>query len=266
MSSDLMTKLLLLLAGALAGIVSGIVGSAYKNYLERKSESRKSETAVRLEYLYPLLFAVHELKAKLALAYNKVVEEKDITKPEAEMTDRYYLRYWFWKYKEYIVNENANWSDERRKKELSMHSGGVGYGAASTLYATAYYLWHATRIRLRIPAELRGKGVVLVKGIERVRASFSGGLEFYDVTQDSTGASMTNKSGGVRNYREFCEAITDQAERAWFLTLADVYFTLHKRSPANVQKVIESLEDLISVLRKILGLSAVELVGQSGPN
>jgi hypothetical protein len=77
---------------------------------------------------------------------------------------------------------------------------------------------------------------------------------------------MTNKSGGVKNYREFCEAITDQAERAWFLTLADVYFTLHKRNPENFQKVMESLEDLISVLHKILGLSAQELVGQSRPN
>jgi hypothetical protein len=29
-----------------------------------------------------------------------------------------YLRYWFWKCKEYIVNEDANWSDERRKRAV----------------------------------------------------------------------------------------------------------------------------------------------------
>jgi hypothetical protein len=133
-----------------------------------------------------------------------------------------------------------------------MHSQGVGYAAASTLYATAYYLWHATRIRLRIPAELRGKGVVLVNKIDAVRASFSKQLEFYDITQDSTGASMTSRSGGVKNFREFCEAITDQAERAWFLTLADVYFKLHHRSEEEVQNVRDSLEELISTLNKIL--------------
>jgi hypothetical protein len=254
MKNDPMTQLLLLLAGAVAGIVSGLIGSAYKNYLDRKSELRKSETAVRLQYLYPFLFAAEELKGKLTLAYEVVSGEKDITKPEPEMTDGYYLRHWFWKCKDYIVNLDGNWSDEQRKRELAMHSGGVGYGAASTLYMTAYYLWYATRIRLRVPSELQGKGVDLVKRIERVRGSFSRRLEFYDITQDSTGASMTNRAGEVMNYREFCEAITAQAERAWFLTLADVYFKLHKRSQKDVQEVVESLKDLIHFLRNILAL------------
>jgi hypothetical protein len=261
MKNDLTTQLLLLLAGALAGIVSGIVGSAYKNYLDRKSELQKSETAVRLQYLYPLLFASAELKRKLLLAYDVVSKENNVKKPEPEMTDRYYLRHWFWKCKEYIVNPDSNWSDEQRKRELAMHSGGIGYDAASTLFVTAYYLWHARRTP-KIPSELQGKSVDLVNRIKSVRDSL-GGLGFYEITQDSIGDSMTNRAGEVMNYREFCVAITDQSQRAWFLRLADVYLQLHDQSQNDVQKVIGSLENLSTFLAETM--KAAEPVGQTHP-
>jgi len=256
--SDLTTQILLLIAGAIAGIVSGTVGAAYKAYLDRKSDLQKSEAAVRLQYLYPLLVVAIDLKRKLSHAYDTVQREKDITTPEPKLTDRYYLRHWFWKCKDYVVNSDSGWSEEARRRELAMVSGGTGYDAMSTLYVTANYLWHATRIRLRIPSELRGRGIELLTCLSRVRATL-GTLEFYGVAQDSTGASMTGKTGDVMSYREFCETMTSDANRAWFLTLTDTYFKLYRMDRKSVEKVLESLRGLVDLLREMLNLSLKEI-------
>jgi hypothetical protein len=256
--NNLTTQILLLIAGAIAGIFSGAVGAAYKAYLDRKSELQKSEAAVRLQYLYPLLVVAIDLKRKLSHAYDTVQSEKDITTPEPQMTDRYYLRHWFWKCKDYVVNPDTSWSGDARRRELAMLSGGTGYDSVSTLYVTANYLWHATRIRLRIPSELRGRGIELLTCLYRVRATL-GTLEFYGVAQDSTGASMTGKTGDAMSYREFCEAMTSDANRAWFLTLTDFYFKLHRMNRENVEKVFESLRGLVDLLREMLKLNPKEI-------
>ncbi len=85
-----------------------------------------------------------------------------------------------------------------------------------------------------------------------------GRLEFYGVTQDSTGASMTAKTGDVMNYREFCEAMTSNSERAWFLTLTDTYFKLYRQNRENVERVNESLRVLVALLREMLKLDTEE--------
>ena len=258
MKNDLTTQILLLIAGAIAGIFSGAVGAAYKAYLDEKSESQKSEAAIRLRYLYPLLVVAVDLKRKLSHAYETVQGEKNITTPEPQMTDRYYLRHWFWKCKEYVVNPDAGWSEEARRRELAMHSGGTGYDAISTLYVTANYLWHATRIRLGIPSELRGRGIELLNSLIRVRRTL-GILEFYGVAQDSTGASMTGKTGDAMTYREFCEAMASDANRAWFLTLTDGYFKLYRMNRENVENVLESLRGLVDLLREMLKINPQEI-------
>jgi hypothetical protein len=257
MKNDAATQVLLLVAGAIAGIVSGAVGAAYKSYLDQKSESQKSDVAIRLQYLYPLLLIALDFKRKLAHAYETLQPEKDLRTPEPEMTDHYYLRHWFWRCKNYVANSDANWTEEARKRDLAMNSGGTGYDAVSTLYVTASYLWHATRIRLRIPSELKGRGINLLASLYGVRASL-GRLEFYGVAQDSTGASMTSETGDVMNYREFCQAMTSDSERAWFLTLTDTYFKLHRQDRQNVESAIESLRALTDLLREMLKLNTEE--------
>jgi hypothetical protein len=69
---------------------------------------------------------------------------------------------------------------------------------------------------------------------------------------------MTSKTGDVMNYREFCQAMTSDSERAWFLTLTDTYFKLHRQNRDNVESVGESLRVLIDLLRDMLKLSPEE--------
>ena len=263
MKDDLTSKLLLLAAGAIAGILSGTIGAYYKAWLDGRLELRKSEAAIRIQYLYPLLIIAVELRAKLAHITGVLQKEKDDPTPEPQMTNGYRLRYWFWKCKEYVVDPNSGWTGEARQRELAMHSGGVGYDAVSSLYVTASYLWHATRLRLRIPSDLEGRGIELLQHLNQIRDSLEI-LEFYDVAQDSTGASTTSKTGDVMNYREFCEAMTSDAERAWFLTLCDVYFKLYRHGPEEVQRVDDSLAALIVFLRDVLALDKHEFMHRRG--
>jgi hypothetical protein len=182
-------------------------------------------------------------------AFNKVASEKDI--PEANLREDYNLRYWFRRAKNYVVGLEPSNDDERRR-DFAMHSGGVGCQADSTLYLTACYLYYATRIRLKSPyIQLGHDDQELIARIDDVRAHFSA-LDFYAVTQDSTGVSMKNSAGEIKNYREFGEALTSRSEGAWFMTLTDVYFKLYWRPEKNVQAFLASLDRLITFLDETL--------------
>lgn len=136
-----------------------------------------------------------------------------------------------------------------------MHSGGVACEADFTLYLTGCYLYYATRVRLKSPyIRLGHDDQALIACIDDVRARFSG-LDFYAVTQDSTGVSMKNSAGDMKNYREFGESLTNRSEGAWFMTLTDVYFKLHWKPEEDVQALLASLDRLTSFLDKQLVVS-----------
>jgi hypothetical protein len=246
MSDDLFIRLLLLIAGAafgalLAAFVS-IVGVIVKAKMDRKTELDKTWRGA----LSPLYLSAKELRYQLANAFDRVYAEKSI--PEKELKDSHHLRYWFWQCKEYIVNDDPNWTDEKRKEHFAMHSGGMGAGAASTLYTTAYYLYYATKVRLDIPyIGSRKSANELQRSIEAVRSRL-GDIGFYHVTQDSTGASMRNSAGEAMNFREFGEALTNKSQRSWFLTLTDVYYKLHNQKREDVQNTLLALDNLIAFL------------------
>jgi hypothetical protein len=247
---DFSTKGLLVVVGALSGIVSTLIAAAYKSHLDRTAESRKNRTDTRRDYLDPLRVASKDLRNCFERAYKRVISEKDI--PQAELKENYNLRFWFRRCKDYIIDSNAQETDETRRRDFAMHSGGMGCEAASTLYYAACYLYYATRIRLKSPyIRLGTDDQKLIALIDDVRAKFSK-LEFYSVTQDSTGVSMKNASGEIKNYREFCEAITSRSEGAWFMTLTDVFFKLHSQSADDAQALLASLDTLSTFLDQSL--------------
>ena len=149
MNEDLLTKVLLLIVGALAGILSGIAGAAFKNHLDRKAEVDKATAAFWVDYLYPLRVAASELRDQVIQIHNKVLAEKDID--DEDLEENYHLRKWFQWSKDHIIGMKDHLPDELRTANFAMHSGGIGCEAVSTLYVTAYYLFFATRIRLRTP-------------------------------------------------------------------------------------------------------------------
>lgn len=240
------TKVLLVVVGTLAGIISTLIASAYKSYLDRSAELRKTQEQTRRDYLDPLRVSARDLRVCFQRVYTRVVSEKAIADPD--LKENYNLRYWLRLCKDYIVNSNDRWTDDERRREFAMHSGGMGCEAASTLYFAACYLYCATRIRLKSPyIRLGGDDRQLIARIDDVRAKFSQ-LEFYSVTQDSTGVSMRNSTGEMKNYREFGETITSRSENVWFLTLADVFFKLHNQNTENANAFIASLDELILFL------------------
>lgn len=250
MGDDFSTKGLLVVVGALSGIVSTLIASGYKSYLDRKAELRKNRAETRRDYLDPLRVASKDLLQCFERVYARVIEEKDIS--QADLKEFYNLRFWFRRCKDYVIDPNAQGTDDMRRRHFAMHSGGVGCEATSTLYYTAFYLYYATRIRLKSPyIQLGTDDQELIARIDDVRANFSR-LEFYSVTQDSTGVSMKNESGEVKNYREFCEAITSTSEGAWFLTLTDVFFKLHSQKAEAAQAFLASLDRLGTFLDRSL--------------
>lgn len=250
MSDDISTKVLLAVVGAALGIVSTWGASAFKSYLDRTAELRKNRAETRRDYLDPLRVASQDLRACFKPAYELVFSEKDTS--QADLKEYYNLRFWFRRCKDYIVDPNASWTEEMRRRDFAMNSGGIGTQAASTLYYTACYLYYATRIRLKSPYIRLGRDDhELITRIDDVRAKFSK-LEFYDVTQDSTGIAMRNASGELKNYREFCEAVRSRAEGAWFMTLTDVFFKLYSQSAEDAQAFLASLDRLTTFLDQSL--------------
>jgi hypothetical protein len=250
MGDDSSNKVLLLIVGALAGVFSTLIASAYKSYLDRKEQIWKNREQTRREYLDPLRVASQELRPRFERVYAQVISEKDI--PYEQLKESYNLRFWFRRCKDYIVDMNDAWTDNQRTRDFAMHSGGMGCDAMSMLYQTACYLYYATRIRLKSPyIQLANDDTRLLGLINDVRAKFSQ-LGFYSVTQDSTGVSMRNDAGEMRNFREFGEAVTSSAERAWYLTLADVYFKLHEQEKQHAMEFQTSLDNLITFLNSTL--------------
>jgi hypothetical protein len=250
MSENPSIKILLVVVGTLAGIVSTLIASAYKDHLDRKAEVRKGRDQTRRDYLDPLRVAAKDLRGSFERVFARVISEKDIS--QSDLKENYNLRYWFRRCKDYIVDSNDEWTDEERRRDFAMNSGGIGCEAASTLYLTACYLYYATRVRRKSPyIRLGGDDQELIARIDDVRAKFSQ-LDFYSVTQDSTGVSMNNAAGEMKDYREFGETITSKSEKAWFLTLADVFFKLHNQSTEKAEAFIASLDDLIRFLDRSL--------------
>jgi hypothetical protein len=236
MSQTVVTQLLTLLAGA----VLGIVGTAFKGYYDRREQSRRTETAIWLNLLTPLNVAAAELSGQLRQAFEHVSKDQD--------TPGYHLQDWFERCKQYVVAPSEEWPDDQRLEHFAMHSGGEGTEAISTLYITALYLFYATQVRYSPPeVASRNWAERLRVRVDAVRHAYEA-IEFYPVTQDSTGLSMKRDDGTVKNYRQFGESITAKAERGWFLTLTDVYFKLRQQEPGKVDQILRSLDALSAFL------------------
>ncbi len=94
MGDGLSTKSLLVVVGALSGIVSTLIASAYKSYLDRTAELRKSKAETRRNYLDPLRVASKDLRDCFERVYQRVRDEKGI--PPENLKENYNLRLLVW--------------------------------------------------------------------------------------------------------------------------------------------------------------------------
>jgi hypothetical protein len=235
-SQTIFTQLLILLAGA----VLGIAGTAFKGYYDRREEARRTETAVWLNLLTPLRVAAAELSGQLRQAFANARKDQDVP--------GYHLQDWFKRCKDYVIVPSEEWPDDQRLEDFAMHSGGEGTEAISTLYITALYLFYATQVRYSPPGIASKSWADRLRvRVDAVRHAYEA-IEFYPMTQDSTGLSMRRDDGTAKNYRHFGESITAKAERGWFLTLTDVYLKLGQHEPSQVERILKSLDELAAFL------------------
>jgi hypothetical protein len=234
MADEVWTKTVTLVAGAFLGFLGTAATDFVKRRRDRLAEERKARHEFATAFIEPMRLSCRDLSEKL----RHVAEE--LKKGEV---DGYWIHRWFERCKTYIVDANDGWSDEQRRRELAMHSGGIGYDAVSTLYLVASYLFYATSARFRIAGtSVTDLGDECLKLIDEVRSGFAA-LEFYPVTQDTVGMSMRGPGGRLLIYREFCEALTDGKSRAWFMTLADAFFKAH-RHPDRLIPIADKLDRL----------------------
>lgn len=251
-------SVLLVLVGAVAAIGSAAGTGAMKEYLNRRNSVRAETEAIRKTLLIPLQSAASDLAKKLkhidgelSVARTQVngerVPERDM--PDDQLRHDYSLRWWFRWCKDVVVNPNNDeWPDTKRIAELSMHAGGEGYDAASSLFLMARYLCLAARMRATQPfIRFRSGSPGPGEALQEVRSALAA-LEFYDVTQDSTGDTVRDTDGMPVGFREFLMRMCDSKTRGWFLTLTDVHFKLHGKSRKQVQELASNLERLEEAL------------------
>ena len=90
MGDDFLTKALLLVVGALTGVLSTLATTSFTSHQNRKAESRKNRADARRDYLDPLRVASKDLRDGFDRAYTRVIlEKKDISRTPR----RFWLRW-----------------------------------------------------------------------------------------------------------------------------------------------------------------------------
>jgi len=213
------------LAGAVIGLIGTQAGNWIKVHIDRANARSTERERAHLEFLDPLQYAASDLREQLAGISQKLAVEASLA--ENDLQPGQHVRWWFRAYKGYVVNSWPNANESAWKHEISMHAGGMGYHAASTLYLTARYLFYSTRARNARPyVMLNGGSQKAYDRLEEVRESFAQ-LEFYPVTQDTTGALLKGSDGLPLSFDQFMTRLGNSEDRGWLLTLTDVYFKIH---------------------------------------
>lgn len=231
-----METIISLLIPALISCAFGILSAYFTtNYRFRKQkllEKEKEKEHIRLTYLNPLLVAGEDLLERIL----DIKARRKSNQAKADMIQ------WF---KEIKSNDRQN------KASFERWANDEGYFAMSTLYVTALYFSHASKIRSELPfIELSpGDDKALLNHISKARTAIGGKYGIWETIQDALGSNLIkNDQGGVMNYKDFCKVIADESEYIWFNRLIDFYRDVHKKLDEHIDNIAASLTDLIEFL------------------
>jgi hypothetical protein len=234
---------------ALLGLLSGLIVQERRARLELRAQRdrdvateekalEKERTAVRLEYLDPLLVAVRDYARRTTSILEKVAgsaEEKN------QMYD------WFHSIKHPRPGSLV---------DFAYWCNGEGYFAVSTLYLAAVYFHQVKRVRSKFPLNLLdvGEAEELLSALAGVRVALGKHHGIYTTLQDSVGEHVTSPDGSYVGYRVFCENLYREEERAWLLGVIDYYRKIRDKPPAEIAEVIGALDQLARTVELVSGL------------
>lgn len=201
--------------------------------LQQDAEKAREKAKIKVQYLNPLRVAAGDLVEKV----------KDIQAKLTQDGSRKFLKDTFTEIKE---------KDREQRDEFARWCNGFGHYAMSTIYVTAVYFAHASKIRFELPfIDLDPKDdQVLLDHLSNVRKTFGGEYNLWETIQDSTGSYLRKADGTILNYKEFCEKIIDKAEHLWFLRLIDFYRDIDMKQ-GDLPKIHDSLTRLIQFVRDV---------------
>jgi hypothetical protein len=230
--------LLPILAGLLSGWISAFYSSRAKIRelkasfrLDEERRDAEERAKNRLKYLDPLWVAATDLHERLANV-NRRTQKSDTLLPDTVSE----------------VSTQATGDAER----YADWANGMGQYALSTMHLTCIYFARASRIRGELPfvqlSSEDDKG--LLDRLNEVRVSLGGDRGIWETLQDSLGGYIRNVDGTLMDYREFCLQFVDPSRAHWFRRLVEFLHDFHRKSSAQRQAPIDSLNNLIEFLRQ----------------
>ncbi len=228
----------LLTVPALTGLFAGLVANVLAQYNARgaaKRDENARRIADRLGFLDPLARGAESLGWKLKTIREKLETPRDGKGGLQWMLDQFHLA----KHPAGTATDHGWWCN------------GEGFFATSTIYATAVFFAHSTRVRREYVGEEQ-----LVKLLDKVSDAFASDSGIYHLVQDSVGQCTPAPSGRELSYREFCTRLYEEEERLWFLGVLDYYRQIDKKPPSELNAVRSALSDLLDYLSKTAKLNA----------
>lgn len=215
---------------ALLGGAMGIVSSLVATRIQQRARASEATEKIQIQYLNPLLVATTDLRERQQ-GINKRVADKDtlLRNSIQELKDRTHLG-----------TEYPQWVN------------GLGHFALSTLYITAVFFAHASKIRADLPFVRLSSGDdrTLLDHLARIRRALGTDLGIWEDLQDSFGSYIRKVDGATLNFREFCTLLEDDGTRPWFMRLLDFYLDIDKKFTEQREEMIQSLQTLEAFLSR----------------
>lgn len=224
------------------GILSALATTTFQLRKRFSLEKKKENDRLCIEYMHPLLVSAQDYLSRIMDLNRRLMNEDE----------KRQVAGWF---------QAVTGKIESGKKAFYDWANDEGFFAVSCLYITALYFSYASKVRRRYPFfELsEGNNKDLLYHISDVRISAGGKFGIWEDIQDSLGDYLMEKdTGRIKNYREFCEMLSEPSQAVWFNRMLDFYRDFNIKLEDQLENIELSLQGLIRFLMENLDIRAIE--------
>ena len=215
---------------ALATAILAMRAEARRAERVREAERDREREKTRIQYLDPLVLSAADLSEKLRALQREPSAKREFWKTSFDRIKSY---------------------DRGDRTGFAYWCNGEGAGAVTTLYVTGVYLARSRRVRAELPFIQLGAAddQLLLDQLTRVRNAFGGEHNLWVELQDSLGAYVTDPTGQILNYREFCTQLIDGWDHIWYTRLID-FFRDFDMKAKELADITSALDDVVSFARR----------------